>query len=349
MRVIDLFAWVWWFSLGFKQAGFDIVYANEFNKSIAESYKLNHPEVTVDNTDIRKIDIYKTFSPYINNVDVIIWWPPCQWFSQKGKRVWLLDERNFLFKKFIEVVTIVKPEFFVIENVPNILTAEKGFFKNEIIETFSKLWYDVQSDILQAEKFWVPQKRRRAVFLWRKKKLNFCLPSGNNKITTVLEAISDLPALNSWEWKMKEDYLFKPMNEYQSNLRKNSSHIYNHIATNHSKIALERLALISLDWGKEDLPESHRTKSIHSWTWTRMKPNWFARTITTRFDTPSSGQFTLPFQDRCITVREAARIQSFPDDYIFYWNKTTQMLQVWNAVPPMLSYEIAKKIRDNYK
>ncbi|MEI6835402.1 MAG: DNA cytosine methyltransferase [Candidatus Falkowbacteria bacterium] len=348
MKVIDLFAGVGGLSLGFSQAGFTIVYANEYNKSIAESFKKNHPKTIVDSTDIRDIDFEKTFRKFENKVQIVMGGPPCQGFSQKGKRIGVDDERNFMFQQFVKVVEIVKPEFFLLENVPNILSSENGFFKQEIIDVFSKLGYDIKAKVLKTEKFGVPQTRRRAVFLGRKGKLNFDLPDGNGKITTVDEAINDLPSLKSGEGVSEQKYAKKAQNNFQKLMRLNSSTVKNHIATKHSKIALERLSYISINGTKEDLPDRHRTKSIHSGTWTRLKPDGFARTITTRFDTPSSGQFTLPYQDRCITVREAARLQSFPDDFIFYGTKTNQMLQVGNAVPPMMAYELAKTIKENY-
>lgn len=349
MKVIDLFAGVGGLSLGFSQAGFEIVYANEYDRSIADAYQKNHPKTKVDSTDIRNINFKKTFEPYKGKVDVVVGGPPCQGFSQKGKRIGLDDERNFMFQQFVKVVKIVQPEFFVLENVPNILSSENGYFKKEIIKMFNKLGYDVKAKILKAEKFGVPQTRRRAVFLGRKGKLNFELPEGNNKKTMVSDALGDLPILKSGEGKEEQTYTSKPKNEFQKWVRRNSKIVSNHISTRHNKIALERLSLLPVNGTKEDLPAHHRTKSIHSGTWSRLKPDGFARTITTRFDTPSSGQFTLPFQNRCITVREAARLQSFPDDFIFYGTKSSQMLQVGNAVPPLMAYEIAKAIKNNYK
>lgn len=158
-----------------------------------------------------------------------------------------------------------------------------------------------------------------------------------------------MPKLKSGEGTETQDYATSPLNDFQKSMRKNSDVVRNHKATKHSEIALERLSLISLNGSKEDLPAHHRTKSIHSGTWTRLKPDGFAPTITTRFDTPSSGQFTLPFEDRCITVREAARLQSFPDNFIFHGTKSNQMIQVGNAVPPVMAYEIAMTIKKNIK
>ena len=121
------------------------------------------------------------------------------------------------------------------------------------------------------------------------------------------------------------------------------------MVTKHSKLALERLALIPPNAGKEVLPKEHLTKSIYSGTWTRMRKEEISVTITTRFDTPSSGKFTHPFLDRAITVREAARIQSFPDNFVFIGNKGSQMKQVGNAVPPLLAGAIAEVIMKDIK
>jgi len=347
MKIIDLFAGVGGLSLGFSQAGNEIIYANEYDKSIAESFKMNHPKTVVDSTDIRDIDFEKVFRPFENKIDVVMGGPPCQGFSQKGKRIGATDKRNFMFQQFARVVEIVKPEFFLLENVPNILSSENGFFKQEIIKMFSGLGYEVKAKVLKAENFGVPQTRRRAVFLGRRGHLDFELPDGNGKKTTVVDALSDLPELKSGEGQSSQSYRTDPSNNYQKSMRIKSKLVMNHVATNHSKIALERLSFLPINGTKDDLPESHRTKSIHSGTWSRLKPDGFARTITTRFDTPSSGQFTLPYQDRCITVREAARLQSFPDNYIFYGTKSNQMIQVGNAVPPMMAYEIAISIMNN--
>lgn len=347
MNVIDLFSGVGGMSLGFTQAGFKVVFANEYDKSIANSYKKNHKNTIVNTTSIADMDLDEVFSKYRHQIDVVIGGPPCQGFSQKGNRLGLKDERNFMFLKFFEVVSIVKPKHFLLENVPNILSSENGFFKNEIIELFNKIGYQITSNILKAENFGVPQIRRRAFFLGTSSSNLIELPTTNDKKVFIKDCFDDLPKLKSGEGNDIMDYISKPKSAYQEYLRGSSKGVRNHIATNHSEVVLERLKMIPLDGSKKDLPKHHQTKSIHSGTWSRLKPNGFATTITTRFDTPSSGQFTLPFQDRCLTVREAARIQSFPDDFIFYGTKSNQMIQVGNAVPPLLAFEIAKAIKES--
>lgn len=347
--VIDLFAGAGGLSLGFEMAGFNVVLANEYDESIAAAYVANHPKTKMIVGDIAKIDFNKVFLQYKNKTDVIIGGPPCQGFSQKGKRKSINDPRNFLFKQFVRAVEFVKPKYFVMENVPNLLTTEKGLFKNEIYELFSKIGYKLQSGILNAADFGVPQNRHRAVIIGKLDSNAPDLPKALNIHTTVWEAISDLNYLNSGEGKEQSDYIFDAKTDYQRMMRKNSQKLYNHVATKHSLVSLERLAMIPPGAGKEVLPKEHRTKSIYSGTWTRIKPDSVSVTITTRFDTPSSGEFTHPFLNRALTVREAARLQSFPDTFIFLGKKSSQMKQVGNAVPPLLAKHIALTILKDMK
>ncbi len=347
MNVIDLFSGVGGLSLGFEQNGFKVLFANEIDKSIAFSYKKNFPKTECLTKNIEQIDLKKEFSRFTNKISVVCGGPPCQGLSQKGKRHWFKDKRNFLFINFLEVVKIVNPSFVLIENVPNLITANEGYFLKEIEMIFNNLNYKINAKILHANKFGVPQIRKRAFILARKKDINFQLNESNNRTTVFQDSVSDLPELKSGEGEEFINYVKKPLNLYQQSMRKNSNGIWNHVSTKHTKLALERMKFMKIGGTRTDLPKEHLTGSIYSGTWSRIVPNSFARTITTRFDTPSSGQFTLPFQDRCLTVREAARVQSFPDNFIFYGKKTNQMIQVGNAVPPFVSYNIANLIKKN--
>lgn len=348
-RVIDLFAGVGGLSLGFEQKGFEVVLANEYDFSIAKSYMANHNNVNMIIGDITALDLKDTFGEYVGTVDVIIGGPPCQGFSQKGQRKTIHDERNFLFKYYVSVVKLVKPKYFVMENVPNLLTAENGYFIREIVELFNKMDYSLEYGVLNASDYGVPQNRRRAVIIG---KLNgnapkLPLPKGNR--VTIWDAISDLAFLQSGEGAEEQEYRYPEDSDYEKMLRADSASLFNHVATKHSSLVLERLALIPPNAGREVLPEEHLTKSIYSGTWTRMRKNEISVTITTRFDTPSSGKFTHPFLNRAITVREAARIQSFPDNFHFFGNKGSQMKQVGNAVPPLLAAAIAEVIMKDIK
>lgn len=344
-KIIDLFAGVGGLSLGFEMVGFDVALANEFDKSIAEAYIKNRPNTKMIIEDITKLPIQEIFSEYIGQIDVVIGGPPCQGFSQKGQRKSINDDRNFLFKYFYEVVKLVKPKYFLMENVPNLLTTEKGYFKQEIITLFRNIGYAVSSDVLVASDFGVPQNRKRAFILGKLGEQPLALPVPTQNRTTIWDAISDLAYLNSGDGFEEQEYKNNSQSFYQNQLREGSSKLFNHIATNHSKLALERMMLIPPEGGKESLPIEHITKSIYSGTWSRMVKNDISVTITTRFDTPSSGKFTHPYLHRAITVREAARIQSFPDWFRFYGNKTSQMKQVGNAVPPLLAKAIAEVIK----
>jgi DNA (cytosine-5)-methyltransferase 1 len=348
-RVIDLFAGVGGLSLGFEKKGFDVVLANEYDASIAASYIANHKNTKMIVGDITSLDLEDTFGKLAGTIDVVIGGPPCQGFSQKGQRKTIHDERNFLFKYYVSVVELVNPKYFVMENVPNLLTAEGGYFRHEIEELFNKLGYSLEYGVLNASDYGVPQNRRRAVIIGKLNGDAPKLPVPKRNDVTIWDAISDLAYLESGEGSEEQEYKYPAESDYEKMLRKDSSKLFNHIATKHSPLALERLALIPPNAGREVLPKEHLTKSIYSGTWTRMKKDEISVTITTRFDTPSSGKFTHPFLNRAITVREAARIQSFPDNFHFVGNKGSQMKQVGNAVPPLLAAAIAEVIMNDIK
>ena len=347
LKVGDLFAGVGGMSQGFKMAGnFDIAFAIEYDKDIAASYQRNHNQTDVYAKDISDIDV-KLLHKKHPNIDVIIGGPPCQGFSQKGKRLSLDDPRNYLFQQFVRFVKEFKPKYFVLENVPNIVTTANGYFKDQIVSAFNQIGYDVTYGVLCAADYGVPQDRHRAVFLGQLGRLEVKLPQPSGKKTTIREAIYDLPFIESGEGSEEMAYDKPASSDYQKLMRGNTKTLYNHSATKHNAMALRRLSMIPKGAGKEVLPPEERTKSIYSGTWSRMIEDDISVTITTRYDTPSSGRFTHPILDRCITTREAARIQSFPDSFVFYGTKTCQMKQVGNAVPPLLAKAIAEQIKNN--
>lgn len=346
MNVADLFSGVGGMSEGFRMAGFDIKFAIEFDKEIAAAYRKNHPKTEVIAEDICNVDAKALHAKY-PQIDVVMGGPPCQGFSQKGKRLNLNDPRNYLFQQFVRFVDELKPKYFVLENVPNIVTTSNGYFKKQIVDAFEKLGYRVTYGVLCAADFGVPQDRHRAVFIGQKNKLEVSLPSPIGNKITIKDAIYDLPFIAAGEGEEECQYTKEAISDYQRLMRKGSRTLYNHVATKHNDLALKRLAMIPKGAGKEVLPPEERTKSIYSGTWSRMIEDDISVTITTRYDTPSSGRFTHPILDRCITTREAARLQSFPDTFRFYGSKTSQMKQVGNAVPPLLAKAIAEQIKKN--
>ena len=361
MKVIDLFAGVGGLSSGFRKAGYDIVLANEIDKSISDSYKKNHPDTLMINDDI------KNFIPYLDElndkVDVIIGGPPCQGFSMAGARIrkknaFLEDPRNFLFRNYFEVVQKVEPKYFIMENVPGMLSMSNGKIIEEIENLFSdetnfkKGKYYIYKQVLCASDYGVPQDRHRLIIFGSKKKKAFeetknrMIKSGEIKKATIYDAISDLNYLSSGEGDFEQDYKNKPLTEYQKERRKNSKILYNHKATTHNKVAIDRINELKPGGRRLDLKEGKNIKSVHSGAYGRMRWEDLSKTIITRFDTPSSGVYIHPEQARTITPREAARLQSFDDDFIFYGNKSSVIKQIGNAVPPLLAYYLANVIKD---
>ncbi|RVZ29036.1 DNA cytosine methyltransferase [Helicobacter pylori] len=277
-------------------------------------------------------------------INMIIGGPPCQGFSNKGKNLGLKDPRNFLFLEYIEIVKAIKPEIFIIENVKNLISCAKGYFLEEIKERLNALGYQLSYQILNAKDYGVPQNRERAFIVGASRfNFDFNLLEPSQSVN-IQDAISDLAYLCSNEGAFESDYLNPIQSNYQALMRKDSPKLYNHQATNHSQAALEKLKLINKEQGKECLPKNLHGKQQFKSTWGRLNWNKISPTIDTRFDTPSNGTNSHPELHRSITPREAARIQSFSDNYIFYGNKTSVCKQIGNAVPPLLALALDKAI-----
>ncbi|WP_104747765.1 DNA cytosine methyltransferase [Helicobacter cetorum] len=351
-RILDLFCGAGGFSAGLEQLReFKTLIGLDFDKQALNTFKNNHKNAICICGDITQQDIKKEVIQHAKNlkINMIIGGPPCQGFSNKGKNLGLKDPRNFLFLEYIEIVKSLKPEIFIIENVKNLISCAKGYFLEEIKAQFNALGYQLSYKILNAKDYGVPQSRERAFIVGA---LNFSFDFNHLEIcksVDIKEAISDLAYLNSNEGAFESAYLNPVESSYQALMRENSKKLYNHQATNHSKVALEKLKLIPSEQGKNYLPKNLHGKQQFKSTWGRLAWSKLSPTIDTRFDTPSNGTNSHPELHRSITPREAARIQSFKDNYIFYGNKTSICKQIGNAVPPLLALALGKALLKSIK
>ena len=346
-KILDLFSGAGGFSYGMeKNKNFKTYVALDFNKQALETFKKNMPDSEIICGDITEERVKKMAIRISKEkkVNMIIGGPPCQGFSLKGKKLGLNDPRNYLFNEYLKIVEVLKPEVFIIENVKALLSTSAGWFKEQILEKVAEMGYFVECGILTASDFGVPQARQRAIFICSKnKKIN--LPSATQKkIVTVKDAIYDLAFLNSGEGEFEQDYQSQAVSKYQKEMRKGCEKLYNHQASNHAKIAIEKLKMIPPESGKEFLPDNMKGKQKFNGTWGRLKWNEVSPTIDTRFDAASNGKNNHPFLNRSITPREAARIQSFDDKFIFLGAKVHVREQIGNAVPPLMAKAIADKI-----
>ena len=353
LKVIDLFSGAGGLSQGFRDAGCNIISAVEINKNLSQTFRNNFKKTKIFEEDISKV---KSKDLLVNEskVDIVIGGPPCQGFSMSGKRIrgngiFLNDKRNKLFKEFVRIINDLKPKIFLMENVPGILNIFQGKTKNQILSIFESIGYDAKVKVLLAADYGVPQLRKRAFFIGNNLGIDpeFLFPPKINKdYITVEDAIFDLPFIKSGQGEFETIYKKKPSTEYQKKMRAGVKKLYNHISTKHDDKIINIIKMLKEGEGRNNLPKKFQTKSIHSGSYMRIVKNKPSYTITTRFDTPPVGRVTHPIADRALTAREAARLQSFPDDFIFIGKRTHIGIQIGNAVPPLLAYEIAKNLKN---
>ena len=368
--VIDLFAGCGGLSTGFEMAGFKIPLAVEKDEWASETYKTNHPNTNVITGDITKLVDLDNLLPTNIKVDGVIGGPPCQGFSLSGKRD-KKDPRNSLFMDFVRFVKHFKPSFFMMENVPGILSMKTDageLVKDLIFQEYNKAGYNATYKILNAADYGVPQTRERVIFIGIRKDLKFVpeklypIPTFVEKQVSIDDAIMDLPQILSGEGSSKQEYTKGPSNDYQKWVRSGSSFITNHIAMRHTQRLIDRFAVIKQGQSLADVPAEHMQRkrgdaSITSgkvYSQNNMRPygNKPSPTIAASFQS----NFIHPHLNRNYTAREAARLQSFPDWYVFRGKRTTmsweknlsQYQQIGNAVPPLLAKAIALNIAEYF-
>lgn len=363
---IDLFAGAGGLSLGFHFAGFAPRLATDFDAAAAATYRHNFPGTAFLQKPIEEVPtkaLLEAASVAEGEVDVMLGGPPCQAFSVYNHQRGFHDSRSGLFREYLRLVQGIMPKVIVIENVVGMTSLGDGRAVEEIHTELSRLGYEVEHRILEAERFGVPQERRRLFFL-ASRVGPLCWPDPSHgrpddlfsrslkPLVTVADALSDLPALRLGEGVDDPvSYAGRGKGAYQRWARAGSPGAMNHVAPSLGAINLERMRFIPPGGSWRDIPErllpagmKRAKRSDHTKRYGRLHPDGLASTILTKCDL-HWGAYIHPAQDRTLTVREAARFQSFPDRFRFLGSRVEQYKQVGNAVPPLLAAAVAGAVR----
>lgn len=368
MYTIDLFSGCGGMSLGFKMAGFTSILASDIDENCEKTFSYNFPNtpfICKDITEITKEEVDKLIGN--KHPDVIIGGPPCQGFSlaNKNRNKIKDDPRNQLFYHFVKFIDWYSPKAFVMENVKGLLSMKDGKVIETIIKEFSNAssGYNVAKQILCAKNYGVPQARERVIIIGIKKDFNifptFPKPQNDDEITVDM-AISDLPLIKSGEGSELQEYPMPPQNDYQKTMRFGSAFVFNHIAMKHTQRLIDRFKAIQPGQSLIDVWDTHgavrrgapteKSSTKFAQNNQRVYGNKPAPTIAASFQS----NFIHPYLDRNFTAREGARLQSFPDTFIFKgmrtkmsWEKgLSQYQQIGNAVPVLLAKAIAQNLKN---
>ena len=368
--VLDLFSGIGGLSYGFEQTDqFQTIGGMDILIDRIKTFQLNHQFAYGFHHDINQISPEKTDSLLTVKPKVIVGGSPCQGFSsiRPFRSLTENDKRNNLFQSFARYVHYFLPDWFVFENVVGLLTHKNGKTLSVLIQEFESIGYKIEFRILNSAYYGIPQLRERLIIVGNNLGIDFSFPkpthfykyksmAGFNHAFVlqpqaeechpalpITEALTDLPALKAGE-SSNEYAILDSLSEYQKYLRKNSNILLNHESTYHSPKMME--IIISSGYNIESV--KHLVTSGFSTSYSRLEPNKPSVTLTVNFVNPSSNKCIHPTQDRALTPREGARIQGFPDQFVFYGSKTQIVKQIGNAVPPILSYVIAKEILKHY-
>jgi DNA (cytosine-5)-methyltransferase 1 len=378
---VDLFAGAGGLAEGFRQAGWRILLANDYDADASETFILNFPEsgfLFGSVTDIDPVDLRRRAGLRRKQLDCLIGGPPCQSFSYNNHHRSATDERARLFRAYLAIVAELMPRTLLMENVPGMLTIGGGKIIREIRRRLSLLGYRCEIKVICAEEFGVPQTRRRLFIVGTRLDVDSALipvgthgpikkspnhrlqyihrwtpPDGSRakKLVTVRDAIGDLPAIRSGGGQKISDYRAAAKTEYQRLLRGRSKKLHDHTTQGLSGSVMERIKHVPQGGNWQDIPRKllppgmkRARKSDHTKRYGRLDPSALASTVLTKCD-PHWGEYVHPTQDRAISIREAARLQGFPDTFRFAgeW-KTKLYKQVGNAVPVLVAHAFGKHL-----
>ena len=355
-KVLDLFSGAGGLSRGFYDAGYDVVLGVDFDEAALKTFKANHGKAEAMKLDLFDHDNIDVIINYLKDrdikLDVLVGGPPCQGFSIAGPRD-MNDKRNSLYLAMVKLADRLKPQAVVLENVPGMLQTNGGIGAKRIIQDFKEIGYNMTPKLLYAPDYGIPQIRKRVFFVGlRDSDSIFEFPEATvdkDHYVTCEQAIGDLPSLQTEDGKIVygdeiQNYVSNPQSDYQKKMRKNSDKVYNHIGSIPIEKTKKMISLVPEGKNYKALPEEYQGIYKYHEALTRYHSKKPSNTI----NTGHRSHFHYKW-NRIPTVRESARLQSFPDDFIFFGNKSQQYRQVGNAVPPMLGQVVANQLKQYLK
>ena len=343
---IDLFCGAGGLSLGAKSVGIQVLCAVEKDASAAKTYKENFPETSVICDDIRSLRPTELELP--DDIFIVFGGPPCQGFSTSNMKTrTLTNPNNYLFLGFVDFVKELSPEWFVLENVEGLVSFQGGRVLSYIISSFEDIGYTVSYRVVQASDFGVPQKRKRFILVGNKSGIYFSFPENTLETVSVGEAINDLPLLKNGQMSDSLPYRLSWLDSssYAKRMRKGSEEAKQNYVSKNADYVIERYKHIGPGQNWEAIPDSlmgnyKNLRNCHSGIYKRLKTDQPSVVISNY----RKSMLIHPFQDRGLSVREAARLQSFPDTFLFSGSLMQMQQQIGNAVPPLLAEGIFKEI-----
>lgn len=381
LTCIDVFAGAGGLAEGFRQSGFTILSGNDIDRAAGNTFRQNFPEASFFEASISRLtgqELLADAGLAPGELDCLIGGPPCQSFSYNNHARSRRKARARLFRDYLRLVGVLQPACIVMENVPGILTVGDGAVVEEIYDALAEVGYECEARILFAEDYGVPQERRRVFFVatrlgWEESLFprgthgpsekpsvesnsfvhRWKLNAGERRrpFTTVWSAIGDLPSIENGQGTFESEYSRLPLSEYQRQMRGKQNALLNHATPKLGKKLLKRISYVPQGGNWRDIPRrllpagmKRAKKSDHTKRYGRLAKEGLCCTILTKCD-PHWGSYVHPVDNRVLSVREAARLQSFPDQFKFVGFKSDHFQQIGNAVPPLMAAAVGKAVR----